>query len=285
MGKDKDVENKETKKENSGAEQKPADQSPAAGAKNDATEGKDDVSKEKEANASVVAPPLKSILATKLGMTRVFSSDGEVIPVTVLAAGPCQVLQVKTRGNDGYNAVQLGFGDRKLKNISKPLQGHLKKSNRAGVQWIREVRVPSIDGFEPGQVVSVKNFVKGDLVDVSGNNKGKGFAGVIKRHRFHKGPRTHGQSDRLRAPGSSGGQRPTRVHKGQRGPGQMGNVWSTVQRVQVVKIEPDDHLLILKGSVPGPNGSCVTVKATTRPRVVKKESKGTAVVKKSGKKN
>jgi large subunit ribosomal protein L3 len=197
------------------------------------------------------APPVKAILGRKLGMTRIYDAHGQFMAVTVLEAGPCPVVQVKTKNNDGYDALQLGFGQFKGKNVNKTEGGHFTKAGVKPLQWLREVRIAKSDGFQAGQEIRVTNFAEGDLVDVSGYNKGKGFAGVVKRHRFRGGPTTHGQSDRTRAPGSSGGQRPQKVFKGIRGPGHMGDVWSTVQRVRVVKVDAERNLLLLNGSVPG----------------------------------
>lgn len=221
-------------------------------------------------DAAKAAPAVKAILGKKLGMTRIYDAQGKFMAVTVLEAGPCAVVQVKTKNNDGYEALQLGFGQFKGKNVNKPEVGHFAKAGVKPLQWVREVRVAKAEGFQAGQEIRVTNFAEGDLVDVSGFNKGKGFAGVVKRHRFAGGPSTHGQSDRERAPGSSGGQRPQKVFKGIRGPGHMGDVWSTVQRVRVVKVDADRNLLLLNGSVPGADGSCLTIRTTTRPPKAKK---------------
>jgi large subunit ribosomal protein L3 len=192
-------------------------------------------------------------------------------------------VQVKTKDSDGYAALQLAFGEYKERNANKPRQGHFAKAGVKPLQWLREVRVAKTDGFQVGQEIRVSNFAEGDVVDVSGVNKGKGFAGVVKRHRFRGGPSTHGQSDRERAPGSSGGQRPQRVFKGMRGPGHMGAVWTTALRLHVVKVDADRNLLLVRGSVPGPNGACLTVQQTMRPLKFKKAApKPAAAVKKSG---
>ncbi len=225
---------------------------------------------EAPAASTPAVPAVKAILAQKLGMTQVVRPTGEFIAVTVLQAGPCPVLQVKTKEKDGYTALQLGFASAKEKNTSGPLMGHFKKAGATPQRWIREVRIPQADGFQAGQQVLVSNFVPGDVVDASGVNKGKGFAGGVKRHRFKGGPKTHGQSDRWRAPGSSGGQRPQRVFKGIRGPGHMGAEWSTVQRLEVVSVDLAQNLMLVRGSVPGPDGGCVTIKLTTRPHRAKK---------------
>ncbi len=209
------------------------------------------------------APPVKAILARKVGMSRVFNAKGDVVPVTVLEAGPCAVVQVKTPALRGYAALQLGFGDAKAKNFSKPEAGHFAKALQAPTRWLGEFRLPSVDGFETGMQIRVEQFAAGDVVDVRGTIKGKGFAGAVKRHRFKGGPQTHGQSDRWRAPGSSGRER---VWPGKRGPGHMGAEAGTVQRLSVVSVDPAQNVILLKGSVPGPNGACVRIYKTTRPR-------------------
>lgn len=214
-------------------------------------------------------------------MTRLVEPTGRITAVTVLEAGPCPVLEVKTPADHGYGALQLGFGAAKLKNATKPLQGLFAKVGVGPQRWVREVRLAKVDGFQAGQEVRVTQFAAGDIVDVSGVNKGKGFAGGVKRHRFKGGPKTHGQSDRWRAPGSLGGQRPQKVFKGLRGPGHMGAEWTTVQRIEVVRVDGDKNLLLLKGSVPGPRGSCVTVRATTRPRRLPKVVVSVGAAKKS----
>lgn len=223
-----------------------------------------------EAAGRPQAPAVKAILGKKIGMTRVYDEAGRFIPVTVLEAGPCSVVQVKTKNDDGYDSVQLSFGQAKEKNVSKPMLGHYKKAGVPAGEWLQEVRIGKAEGFVPGQEVRATNFAPGDLVDVSGYNKGKGFAGVVKRHRFKGGPKTHGQSDRWRAPGSSGGQRPQKVYKGIRGPGHMGHDWTTVLRAKVIRVDADTNLLLLEGSVPGPNGAFVKVQQTARPKKYKK---------------
>lgn len=228
-------------------------------------------------------PAVKAILAQKLGMTQIVRPSGEFIAVTVLQAGPCPILQVKTPEKDGYAALQLGLGTAKEKNLSQAFLGHLKKAGAAPVRWVREVRVPSTQGFEAGQQVLVTNFAEGDVVDASGTNKGKGFAGGVKRHRFKGGPKTHGQSDRWRAPGSLGGQQPQKVFRGLRGPGHMGTEWTTVQRLEVVGVDAAQNLMLIRGSVPGPDGGCVTIRQTNRPRRAKKAAPAPAAAKKAAK--
>jgi large subunit ribosomal protein L3 len=227
------------------------------------------------------APAVKAILAQKLGMTQVVRPSGEFVPVTVLQAGPCPILQVKTVEKDGYAALQLGLGAAKAKNVSEPMIGHFKKAGVAPLRWVREVRVPKTDGFEAGQEVKVGNFAPGDMIDASGVNKGKGFAGGVKRHRFKGGPKTHGQSDRWRAPGSLGGQSPQKVFRGLRGPGHMGAVWTTIQCLEVVSVDTDQNLLLIRGSVPGPDGSCITIRQTSRPRRAKKAQAAAPAAKKA----
>jgi large subunit ribosomal protein L3 len=213
------------------------------------------------------APSLKAILAEKVGMTRVYDDQGRFIPVTVLAAADCRVIQVKTTATDGYASLQLGLGTAKEKNLTAPVAGHYRKSGQSPARWLGEVRVPAVDGFAAGQRVAVDQFAAGDVVDATGISKGKGYAGAVKRHRFKGGPKTHGQSDRWRAPGSSGRER---VWPGKRGPGHMGVDRITVQRLEVVKVDAEQNLLLIKGSVPGPMGTCVTIRRTVRPRRVKK---------------
>src|SRR5207248_9800014 len=185
------------------------------------------------------------------GMTQVFEPDGSAVPVTVIEALPCTVVQVKTKENDGYEAVQVGFGTRKR--VNSPLKGHMRKLGQ--FRYLRELRVDDIGEWEVGKKVGCEIFEPGDIVDVSGASKGHGFAGVMKRHGFHGGPKTHGQSDRARAPGSIGpGTSPGRVLKGTRMAGRMGNDRVTIKALEVIQADPERNLLVVKGSVPGPNG-------------------------------
>ena len=185
-------------------------------------------------------------------MTQVFRDDGRVVPVTVIEAGPCVVTQVKTKKTDGYDAVQLGFGE--AKRLNKPQAGHLVNSKIS--RYLREVQADDATEFHVGQTIGVDIFQPGEMLDVIGRSKGQGFAGVMKRHGFHGGPRTHGQSDRARAPGSiGGGTTPGRVFKGLKMAGHMGNRRVTTKGLEVVSIDPERNLLLLKGGVPGaPNG-------------------------------
>lgn len=202
---------------------------------------------------------MKGILGKKVGMTQVFDDSGEVIPVTVIEAGPCYVTQVKTAATDGYNAVQIGFERIEERKLKKPQRGHLGKL--APLRYFREIRTDDVSEYEVGQQVDVGMFAAGQRVDVTGISKGRGFAGVVKRHGFRGGPKTHGQSDRHRAPGSIGaGSTPGRVLKGMRMAGRMGNERVTVQSLKVVRVDPDRNLLLVKGSVPGRRGGLVLVR-------------------------
>ena len=191
-------------------------------------------------------------LGRKIGMSQVFRDDGRVVPVTVIEAGPCVVTQIKTKETDGYEAVQLGFGE--TKRLNKAQEGHLKNSRHS--RYLREVQADDVSEFQVGQTIGVDIFEPGDIVDIIGRSKGRGFAGVMKRHGFHGGPRTHGQSDRARAPGSiGGGTTPGKVFKGLKMAGHMGNRRITTKGLEVVSIDPDRNLIVLKGGVPGaPNG-------------------------------
>lgn len=203
---------------------------------------------------------MKSILGKKVGMTQIFDQDGTVIPVTLVEAGPCYVTQKKTVEKDGYNAIQLGFEEVPEKRLTKPLLGHLKRSNSPSVKHMREFRVADPEEYTDGQKIDVSIFAVGDTVDVVGTSKGKGFAGVVKRHGFRGGPKTHGQSDRWRASGSVGaGSTPGRVLKGIRMAGRMGNERVTVQNLKVALVDPDKNLLAVKGAIPGAKNSLVIV--------------------------
>lgn len=215
---------------------------------------------------------ITAILGRKLGMTRIFNENNEVIPVTVIQAGPCKIVQIKTVENDGYNAVQICFGRKKLRNITKPLFGHLKKYNiNFYPELVKEVKVDTVENLNSGDEFNVSIFNVNELVDVQGYTKGKGFAGVVKRWGFAGGPRTHGQSDRLRAPGSIGSQQPQRVPKGRKMAGHLGNELITVKNLQVVKIDPENNLLYVKGGIPGNKNSIVLIKKTGKIVETKKE--------------
>ncbi|MCH8892395.1 MAG: 50S ribosomal protein L3 [Chloroflexi bacterium] len=195
---------------------------------------------------------LQGFLGKKIGMTQIFREDGRVVPVTVIEAGPCVVTQVKTMETDGYEAVQLGFGEVKRRN--KPLSGHLKNSRLS--RYLREVSADDTSEFKVGQTISVDIFQAGEKVDVIGRSKGRGFAGVMKRWGFKGGPRTHGQSDRMRAPGSiGGGTTPGKVYKGLKMGGHMGNRRITVKGLEIIEVDTERNLLLVKGGIPGaPNG-------------------------------
>lgn len=201
----------------------------------------------------------KGILGRKLGMTQIFNETGEVIPVTVVQAGPCLVLQKKTPENDGYSAIQIGFEEIRESLVNKPLKGHFQKANLKPLRFIREIRTNDVDDYQVGQEIRVDIFTPGDLVDVIGTSKGKGFAGGIKRHGFHRGPMKHG-SKYHRRPGSLGAKGPARVFKGRRLPGHKGVERVTVQNLEVVRIDTERNLLVLKGAVPGPRRGLLLVK-------------------------
>jgi large subunit ribosomal protein L3 len=208
---------------------------------------------------------IKGIIGKKLGMTQVFEKGGIASGVTVLEAGPCVITQVKTVDNDGYSAVQLGFEETEDKKLSQAERGHLRKKKLPLVRHLREIRTEG-DSYKVGDRVDVSMFAAGEYVDVIGTSKGKGFAGVMKRHNFHGGPRTHGQSDRARRPGSIGpGSTPGRVFKGLKMAGHMGNERVTVQNLRVVAVDADRNLLLVKGAVPGPtNGMLIVRKAVKK---------------------
>lgn len=195
---------------------------------------------------------MAGLLGKKIGMTRIFDNNGNVVPVTVVEAGPCYVTQIKTKENDGYESVQLGYNQKKEKNITKSVLGHLKKNNVPAVRKLKEFTFFEGKEVKPGDTVTVDIFAPGEFVKVKGLSKGRGFMGVVKRHGFRGGPKTHGQSDRLRAPGSLGqSSDPSRVYKGLKMGGQMGNKKVTVPELQIIKIDVDNNLLYIKGAVPG----------------------------------
>lgn len=205
---------------------------------------------------------MKSILGKKIGMTQVFDEDGVVIPVTVVEAGPLKVIQKKTMENDGYNAIQVGFEDRKENRVNMPMKGHFDKAGVEYKKHIREFIVDDTEGFEIGQEIKVDIFEQGDKIDIIGVSKGKGTQGVIKRHNHARGRESHG-SRHHRTPGArSAAATPGRVHKGQKGYGRMGNERVTVQNLEVVRVDLDRNLLLIKGAVPGPKGGLLTIKET-----------------------
>ena len=207
---------------------------------------------------------LNGLLGRKLGMTRIFTEDGRWIEVTLLEAGPCTVVQRKTQGREGYSAVQLGFGEAEERRVKKPQRGHFAKQGVSPKHTLREFRVGEDDELEPGDEVRVDIFEAGDRVDVSGTSKGKGFAGGVKRHGWSGGPATHG-SNFHRRPGSIGQSAdPGRVIKGRTMPGHMGNARVTTQNLEVVDVNVDKNLLVVRGAVPGANGGLVTVRKSVK---------------------
>ncbi|MCK5737631.1 50S ribosomal protein L3 [bacterium] len=203
------------------------------------------------------------LIGKKIGMTRVFLDDGISLPVTVIEAGPCYITQIKKdNGRDGYNAIQLGFNETRKKLITKPVMGHLEKANVKPVKVLKEFRnFGDSDDMKLGDALDVSLFNAGDVVNVTGTSKGKGFAGVMKRHGFHGGQATHGQSDRLRAPGSLGqSSSPSRVFKGMKMGGRMGGEQVTVKGLEVVQIDSANNLILVKGAIPGANESIVYIK-------------------------
>ena len=209
----------------------------------------------------------KSILGKKLGMTQIFTEEGKVVPVTVVEAGQCVVVGNKTVENDGYNAVQLGFGAVKDKNVTKPMQGVFAKAGVNHVKFIREIRLEENNEFTAGQIIGVDTFAAGEMVDVVGTAKGKGFAGGIKRHNFARGPMGHGSKSH-REPGSIGPRMSGgggKVFKGKKLPGQMGGQRVTIQRLSVVRIDTERNLILIKGAIPGPKKGLVIIKNTVKP--------------------
>ena len=208
--------------------------------------------------------PLTQLLGKKIGMTQVFQEDGRAEPVTAIQAGPCTITQVKTMANDKYESVQVGFDE--VKGLNKPEAGHMRRAGRL-FRHLREFRVADLSELQVGQEIDVSMFEPGELVDVVGTSKGRGFQGGVKLHHFAGGPKTHGQSDRHRAPGSIGaGTFPGRVWKGTRMAAHMGNVRKTVKSLEVIQVDPERNLLFLRGGVPGGKGSLLILKKSRRQR-------------------
>ena len=206
---------------------------------------------------------MKGILGKKIGMTQIFTEAGEVVPVTVVEAGPVVVTQVKTIENDGYNAVQVGFVDAKEKSLNKPQKGHLAAANTLK-KHLKEFRVDSVEGYTVGQEIKADLFAAGELIDVTGISKGKGFQGPIKRHGQSRGPESHG-SRYHRRPGSMGAcSYPGRVFKNKKLAGHMGSVKVTVQNLEVVRVDADKNFILVKGAIPGAKGSVVTIKEAVK---------------------
>ena len=206
----------------------------------------------------------KAILATKVGMTQIFNEDGTLIPVTVLQAGPCVVTQVKTEENDGYAAVQVGFGDIREKLVNKPEKGHLEKAGVDLKRFLKEFRFENAGEYEVGQEIKADIFEAGDHIDATAISKGKGFQGAIKRHGQSRGPMTHGSKYHRHAGSNGSASDPSKVFKGKKMPGQMGHVQVTVQNLEVVRVDTENNLLLVKGAVPGPKKSLVTIKETVK---------------------
>lgn len=206
----------------------------------------------------------KAIIGKKIGMSQIFEADGKIIPVTVIEAGPCAVVQKKTLQKDGYNAIQVSFGSVKSKNVCKPIAGHYKKAGVEASRILKEFKFENSQEYALGQIIKANIFAEGDKVDVSGVSKGKGFSGTIKRWNFHIGPKAHG-SGYHRGVGSMGSNSdPSRVFKNKKMPGQYGNANCTVQNLKIVKVDADRNLLLIKGAIPGARGGVVVVKQSSK---------------------
>jgi len=205
----------------------------------------------------------KAIMGIKIGMTQIFDENDKAVPVTIVEAGPCTVLQKKNSETDGYSAIQVGFYNLKEKQVNKPARGHFKKANVKPLRYIKEFRVKDIDAYEIGQELKADQFNPGDMVDVVGTSKGKGFAGAVKRHNFARGSMGHG-SKYHRRPGSLAAKGPARVFKGRKLPGHLGRERVTVQGLKVVKVYPERNLILIKGSIPGPRKGLVIIKDSVK---------------------
>ncbi|MDP3936560.1 MAG: 50S ribosomal protein L3 [Deltaproteobacteria bacterium] len=209
---------------------------------------------------------LKGLLGRKIGCSSVFRADGSRVPVTLIEAGPCTVIDSRTPEKNGYGAVQLGFGPKKMQRVTKPLQGQFKRAKTGAFYLLREFKVKSVEGVEPGQTVTVNVFKPGDLVDVTGTSKGKGFQGGVKRYGWSGGRASHGSMFH-RAPGSIGASAwPSHVARGHRMPGHMGHARRTVQNLEVVEVRPEQNILVVRGAVPGPRHSYVLIREGRDPR-------------------
>ena len=206
----------------------------------------------------------KAILATKVGMTQIFNENGALVPVTVLQAGPCVVTQVKTVDNDGYKAVQVGFVDKRDKLVNKPQKGHFDKAGVSYKRYVRELRLENAEEYSVKDEIKADIFAAGDKIDATAISKGKGFQGAIKRHGQHRGPMAHGSKFHRHQGSNGSATTPGRVFKGKGMPGHMGSVKVTVQNLEVVKVDTENNLLLVKGSVPGPKKSLVTIKETVK---------------------
>ena len=207
----------------------------------------------------------KAIIGKKVGMTQIFDAEGKVIPVTVIEAGPCSVIQKKTEEKEGYNAIQLGFADVAQRKLTKPEIGHLKKAGDALKKYLKEFRLDDISSYNEGDVLKADVFAEGDCVDVTGTSKGKGFAGVIKRFNAGRSPMSHGAGPMHRHQGSMGAcSDPSRIMKGKMMPGHLGAEQVTIQNLDVVQVDPEMNLIAVRGAVPGPKGGIVFIKNTVK---------------------
>ena len=206
----------------------------------------------------------KAILATKVGMTQIFDENGVLVPVTVLQAGPCVVTQVKTADNDGYSAIQVGFGEKKENRVNKPMKGQFAKAGVSCKRYVREFRFENASEYALAQEIKADIFAAGDRIDATAISKGKGFQGAIKRHGQSRGPMAHGSKYHRHAGSNGACSDPSKVFKGKRMPGQMGGKKITVQNLEIVKVDVENNLLLVKGAVPGPKKSMVTIKETVK---------------------
>jgi large subunit ribosomal protein L3 len=200
------------------------------------------------------------LLGNKIGMTQIFDELGNIVPVTVIKVGPCVITQVKTILEDGYNAIQIGYGTTSKKSLTQPQLGHLQKSNIQPLKYLKEFRVNNLENFEVGQVINVESFEAGQFVDITGKSSGKGFSGLQKRHNFSRGPMTHGSKNH-RAPGSIGmGTTPGRVLPGKKMAGRLGNKTSNIKKLKIIQVNVNENILVVKGSVPGKPGNLLSIK-------------------------
>ncbi|MFR8169338.1 MAG: 50S ribosomal protein L3 [Marvinbryantia sp.] len=206
----------------------------------------------------------KAILATKVGMTQIFNDDGVLTPVTVLQAGPCVVTQVKTAENDGYSAVQVGFVDKREKLVNKPMKGHFDKAGVSCKRYLKEFKFENAEEYQVAQEIKADIFAAGDKIDATAISKGKGFQGAIKRHGLHRGPMAHGSKYHRHAGSNGACSDPSKVFKGKKMAGHMGSKRVTIQNLEVVRVDAENNLLLVKGAVPGPKKSLVTIKETVK---------------------
>ena len=199
------------------------------------------------------------LLGNKIGMTQIFDESGNIIPVTILKVGPCVITQIKTKSKDGYNSIQIGYGNVSSKKLTQPELGHLQKSNIQPLKYLKEFKVDQTDEFKIGQVLNVDSFSPGQLINIRGKSIGKGFSGLQKRHNFSRGPMTHGSKNH-RAPGSIGmGTTPGRVLPGKKMAGQLGNKITTIRKLKIIQINTEENILVIKGSVPGKPGNLLSI--------------------------